>query len=180
MNSLLPYMTVRRTATAAAHCGPQRLDFRPLLPFATSSIDQPGAAVKSRDLMSTRGSRCKVSISAVIKCRGSAAVRDRRLGHARHSLDEWSPVATKRREICAFAQGVYGYPLSFLARPLDNPLLEKLIAHYRALSQNTPIDKNNSVREVLKRLKRGKDIGLLIDANTLESEGVFCDFFGAH
>lgn len=81
-------------------------------------------------------------------------------------------------ELCAFSQGVYGYPLSFLARPLDNPLLEKMIARYRALSQNTPIDKNNSVREVLKALKRGRDIGLLIDANTLESEGVFCDFFG--
>jgi Kdo2-lipid IVA lauroyltransferase/acyltransferase len=81
-------------------------------------------------------------------------------------------------ELCAFSQGVYGYPLSFLARPLDNPLLEKMIARYRALSQNLPIDKNNSVREVLKTLKRGKDIGLLIDANTLESEGVFCDFFG--
>lgn len=81
-------------------------------------------------------------------------------------------------ELCAFSQGVYGHPLSFLARPLDNPLLEKMIARYRALSQNTPIDKNNSVREVLKRLRQGKDIGLLIDANTLESEGVFCDFFG--
>jgi Kdo2-lipid IVA lauroyltransferase/acyltransferase len=81
-------------------------------------------------------------------------------------------------ELCAFSQGVYGYPLSFLARPLDNPLLEKMIAGYRALSQNLPIDKNNSVREVLKTLKRGKDLGLLIDANTLESEGVFCDFFG--
>jgi Kdo2-lipid IVA lauroyltransferase/acyltransferase len=81
-------------------------------------------------------------------------------------------------ELCAFAQGVYGHPLSFLARPLDNPLLEKLIARYRALSQNRPIDKNNSVREVLKQLRQGKDIGLLIDVNTLESEGVFCDFFG--
>jgi KDO2-lipid IV(A) lauroyltransferase len=81
-------------------------------------------------------------------------------------------------ELCAFSHGVYGYPLSFLARPLDNPLLEKMTARYRALSRNTPIDKNNSVREVLKQLKRGKDIGLLIDVNTLESEGVFCDFFG--
>lgn len=81
-------------------------------------------------------------------------------------------------ELCAFAHGVYGHPLSFLARPLDNPLLEKMINRYRALSQNTPIDKNHSVREVLKTLKQGKDVGLLIDANTLANEGVFCDFFG--
>ena len=81
-------------------------------------------------------------------------------------------------ELCAFAHGVYGHPLSFLARPLDNPLLERMIGRYRALSQNRPIDKNNSVREVLKTLKQGKDVGLLIDANTLANEGVFCDFFG--
>jgi KDO2-lipid IV(A) lauroyltransferase len=81
-------------------------------------------------------------------------------------------------ELCAFAHGVYGHPLSFLARPLDNPLLETLIGRYRALSQNTPIDKNQSVRKVLRTLRQGKDVGLLIDANTLASEGVFCDFFG--
>ncbi|MBI3652499.1 MAG: lysophospholipid acyltransferase family protein [Acidobacteria bacterium] len=81
-------------------------------------------------------------------------------------------------ELCAFAHGVYGHPLRFLARPLDNPLLETLINRYRALSQNLPIDKNNSVREVLKTLRSGNDVGLLIDANTLANEGVFCDFFG--
>src|SRR5262249_31342088 len=36
-------------------------------------------------------------------------------------------------ELCAFAQGVYGRPLSFLVRPLDNPLLDELINGYRSL-----------------------------------------------
>src|SRR5262249_27637577 len=81
-------------------------------------------------------------------------------------------------ELCAFAQGIYGHPLSFLVRPLDNPLLDNLINGYRSLSGNSTIDKNDWVRAVLKTLKSGRDVGLLIDINTVADEGVFCEFFG--
>jgi Kdo2-lipid IVA lauroyltransferase/acyltransferase len=81
-------------------------------------------------------------------------------------------------ELCAFAQGVYGRPLSFLVRPLDNPLLDRMIKRHRELSGNRTIDKNYSVKAVLQTLNRGEDVGLLIDVNTVGNEGVFCDFFG--
>jgi len=81
-------------------------------------------------------------------------------------------------ELCAFAQGVYGHPLSFLVRPLDNPLLDRMVSCYRELSGNRTIDKNKAVKPVLETLKRGQDVGLLIDANTQPDQGVFCDFFG--
>lgn len=81
-------------------------------------------------------------------------------------------------ELCAFAQGVYGHPLSFLVRPLDNPLLDRMIRRYRELSGNRTIDKNKAVRPVLEILRSGQDVGLLIDVNTLADQGVFCDFFG--
>lgn len=81
-------------------------------------------------------------------------------------------------ELCAFAQGVYGHPLSFLVRPLDNPLLDRLISSYRTRSGNRTIDKNDAVRAVLKQLRQGEDVGLLVDVNTVAEEGVFCDFFG--
>ena len=81
-------------------------------------------------------------------------------------------------ELCAFAQGVYGRPLSFLVRPLDNPFLDRMISRYRERSGNRTIDKNKSVRAVLEILKHGHDVGLLIDANTMSDQGVFCDFFG--
>jgi len=81
-------------------------------------------------------------------------------------------------ELCAFAQGVYGHPLSFLVRPLDNPLLDRMISGYRELSGNRTINKNKAVKPVLEVLKRGDDVGLLIDVNTLADQGVFCDFFG--
>ncbi len=81
-------------------------------------------------------------------------------------------------ELCAFAHGAYGHPLSFLVRPLDNPLLDRWISRYRELSGNRIIDKNRSVKAVLSSLKRGEGVGLLIDVNTLADQGVFCDFFG--
>jgi KDO2-lipid IV(A) lauroyltransferase len=81
-------------------------------------------------------------------------------------------------ELCAFAQGVYGHPLSFLVRPLDNPLLNRMLSHYRVISGNRTIDKNRAVKPVLEILRRGQDVGLLIDVNTLPDQGVFCDFFG--
>ena len=34
------------------------------------------------------------------------------------------------------------------------------------------------VKPVLEILRRGQDVGLLIDVNTLPDQGVFCDFFG--
>lgn len=81
-------------------------------------------------------------------------------------------------ELCAFAQGVYGHPLSFLVRQLDNPLLDRMVSHYRELSGNRTIDKNRAVKPVLEILKRGQDVGLLIDVNTMPDQGVFCEFFG--
>jgi Kdo2-lipid IVA lauroyltransferase/acyltransferase len=81
-------------------------------------------------------------------------------------------------ELCAFAHGLFGNKLNFLMRPIDNPLLDGMIDHYRSLSGNRTIDKNNSVKPVLKALAGGEAVGFLIDVNTLPDQGVFCDFFG--
>ncbi len=81
-------------------------------------------------------------------------------------------------ELSVFAHSVYGYPMSFLARRVDNPLVEKLAESYRSRFGNRSIDKKGSVREVLKTLKSGGVIGILADLNASREEGVFCDFFG--
>jgi len=81
-------------------------------------------------------------------------------------------------ELCAFAHGMFGNRLSFLVRPLDNPLIDAMITRYRTLSGNRVIDKNNSVKPVLRALHQGEPVGFLVDANTLPDQGVFCDFFG--
>ncbi|MBZ5699609.1 MAG: lysophospholipid acyltransferase family protein [Acidobacteriia bacterium] len=81
-------------------------------------------------------------------------------------------------ELAPFAQALFGYPLHFLVRAIDNPRVDALVTRYRCLSGNSPIEKNQSARAVLKVLAAGGTVGILADHNTLLSEGVFVDFFG--
>ncbi|HEX3377318.1 MAG TPA: lysophospholipid acyltransferase family protein [Candidatus Acidoferrales bacterium] len=81
-------------------------------------------------------------------------------------------------EIAPFAQALYGNPLHFLVRPIDNPLVDELIMKYRCSHGNQPIDKNQSARAVLKVLATKGTVGILADQNTQPAEGVFVDFFG--
>jgi KDO2-lipid IV(A) lauroyltransferase len=81
-------------------------------------------------------------------------------------------------ELAPFAQALYGNPLHFLVRPLDNARVDALVNHYRCLSGNTPIDKNQSARAMLKILREGGTVGILADQNASLEEGVFVDFFG--
>src|SRR5216683_802978 len=81
-------------------------------------------------------------------------------------------------ELAPFAQGLFGYPLHFLVRAIDNARVDALITRYRCLSGNSPIEKNQSARAVLKVLTAGGTVGVLADHNTLHTEGVFVDFFG--
>lgn len=81
-------------------------------------------------------------------------------------------------ELSSFAHALYGFPLHYMARPLDNRRLDDLVNRYRCLTGNLPIFKNESARAMLKTLHEAGTIGILADQNTLPAEGVFVDFFG--
>jgi KDO2-lipid IV(A) lauroyltransferase len=81
-------------------------------------------------------------------------------------------------ELSSFAHALFGFPLHYMARPLDNARLDALVNRYRGLSGNQPIFKNESARAMLKILKDAGTIGILADQNTMREEGVFVDFFG--
>jgi Kdo2-lipid IVA lauroyltransferase/acyltransferase len=81
-------------------------------------------------------------------------------------------------ELSSFAHALYGFPLHYMARPLDNPLIDALVNRYRCLSGNEPIFKNESARVLLRILHGKGTVGILADQNTMREEGVFVDFFG--
>ena len=81
-------------------------------------------------------------------------------------------------ELSSFAHALYGYPLHYTARPLDNKRLDALVNEYRCASGNKPIFKNESARIMLKILKDSATVGILADQNTMPEEGAFVDFFG--
>ena len=81
-------------------------------------------------------------------------------------------------ELSSFAHGVYGYPLNFIVREMDNAPIDCLINHYRTLSGGHAIAKTDASRQVLRAFQRGESVGILMDQNMLPGEGVFVDFFG--
>jgi len=81
-------------------------------------------------------------------------------------------------ELSSFAHALYGFPLHYMARPLDNLQLNALVNQYRCLSGNRPIYKNESARMLLKILRSAGTVGILADQNTMPDEGMFVDFFG--
>lgn len=81
-------------------------------------------------------------------------------------------------ELAPFAHALYGYPLHFLARPIENARVNALVDRYRCLSGNQPINKNQAARTILSILHGGGTVGILIDHNASLEEGVFVDFFG--
>ena len=81
-------------------------------------------------------------------------------------------------ELSSYAHALYGFPLHYMARPLDNRPLDALVNRYRGLSGNLPIYKNEAARVMLRVLKDAGTLGILADQNTMPGEGVFVDFFG--
>jgi KDO2-lipid IV(A) lauroyltransferase len=81
-------------------------------------------------------------------------------------------------ELSAFAHALYGHPLHFVMRPLDNPYLDRRARDYRTMHGNIPILKDDPVRELLRAMKEGATVGILMDTNMMPPQGVFVDFFG--
>jgi KDO2-lipid IV(A) lauroyltransferase len=81
-------------------------------------------------------------------------------------------------ELLPAAHALYGHPLSFVTRPLDNPRLEEYLRAARQASGNTVISKKDSARRILEALRAGRDVGLLVDHNTSLQEGIYADLFG--
>ena len=81
-------------------------------------------------------------------------------------------------ELMAMAQGFKGYRMGLIARRLDNPYLHGLLETLRCSTGNFVIDKMEGFRPMLKTMKEGKGIAILIDQNVTTEERVFVDFFG--
>jgi KDO2-lipid IV(A) lauroyltransferase len=81
-------------------------------------------------------------------------------------------------ELSAFAHALLSAPMHVVARPLDNPLLERLVARRRTASGNRIIQKKDFARGILRALENNEAVGILIDQNSSLEEGVFVDFFG--
>jgi KDO2-lipid IV(A) lauroyltransferase len=81
-------------------------------------------------------------------------------------------------ELSSFALSLFGHPLSFLVRRIDNPKIEAMVERARTHLGNRTIDKRSAAREMLQILGENGTLGILVDLNTLDREAIFVDFFG--
>lgn len=81
-------------------------------------------------------------------------------------------------EMLVFAFAALYEPIAYLARPLDNPLLENFTARLRSRFGNRPLNKSGSAMTAVRLLRSGEILGVLADINAHPKEGVFVDFFG--
>ena len=81
-------------------------------------------------------------------------------------------------ERVAFLQAAMGHPLWMVARPLDNPRLERFFQGLREGTGNKVVHKRNAVREMVRGLKKGAGIAFVVDQNFGEEGRIFVPFFG--
>ncbi len=80
-------------------------------------------------------------------------------------------------EFNGFAFHLLGYSAGAVARPLDNPLLERYIRGIRTSRGQQIWDKFGALRSVARVLRDGKGFGILVDQDAGQ-RGVFVPFFG--
>jgi Kdo2-lipid IVA lauroyltransferase/acyltransferase len=81
-------------------------------------------------------------------------------------------------ELSAFAHALLSGPMHVVVRPLDNPLIDRLVERRRSGSGNRLISKTDYARSILKALAANEAVGILIDQNASPENGTFVKFFG--
>jgi Kdo2-lipid IVA lauroyltransferase/acyltransferase len=81
-------------------------------------------------------------------------------------------------ELSSFYHSLMGYPMSMIARPLDNRRLDEFVNGIRCLYGNRVVPKDNFARGLLRAMRANRTVGILMDTNMTPPQGVFVDFFG--
>jgi Kdo2-lipid IVA lauroyltransferase/acyltransferase len=81
-------------------------------------------------------------------------------------------------ELHGLAHGWLFGSIGVIARPLDNPALDARLCAVRGQGGNTVISKRKALASVLRLLREGKGVAVLIDQNVQAKDGIFVDYFG--
>lgn len=81
-------------------------------------------------------------------------------------------------ELLAASHALSALPLSVVIRPMDHPLVDRIVERFRRRSRVELITKRQALPAIRDALRRGRMVGILQDQNASRSEGVFVPFFG--
>jgi len=81
-------------------------------------------------------------------------------------------------ELAALTTGALFGPLTIVGRKLDSPTMNRILRKNREQFDIEALDKRGAMKGLIRALKEGRMVGLLVDQNTAEDEGILVDFFG--
>lgn len=81
-------------------------------------------------------------------------------------------------ELQALVHGWIFGPLAVVARPLDNPGLDRRLCATRSASGNEVVYKQKALARVMRALRQGGGGAILVDQNVQAQDGIFVEFFG--
>lgn len=81
-------------------------------------------------------------------------------------------------ELSAFAHALLTQTMHIVVRPLDNPLVDALVEQRRAMTGNVILGKRDGMRPLFRALEANQDVGILVDQNVAQEDGIFVEFFG--
>jgi len=81
-------------------------------------------------------------------------------------------------ELGALAIGARFTPIAIVGRPLDNRALDAVLRATREQFGITMIPKSRALPMMMKSLKAGTPVGVVVDQNTRTKDGLLVDFFG--
>ena len=82
-------------------------------------------------------------------------------------------------EAAAQTVALYGGSMDVVGRPMDNPYLDRDLTRLRTRFGNRVLDKRGAARGIIKALRRGGAVGILIDQRSPDyQDGVEVPFFG--
>ena len=80
-------------------------------------------------------------------------------------------------EVGNYTTGLLGFPTFAVARPMDNPLLDRFFKQFRAAHGQTILPKQGSARQIAAALETGQSLAILCD-QWGGNKGCRVDFFG--
>jgi KDO2-lipid IV(A) lauroyltransferase len=81
-------------------------------------------------------------------------------------------------EMCAYAYGLFGNPVSLVHQTIKNPLVDDYVERLRSGGGTRLFRKQGAARSVLRALKERQLVVLPLDQNQSRRAGIFVDFFG--
>jgi KDO2-lipid IV(A) lauroyltransferase len=80
-------------------------------------------------------------------------------------------------ELQAIASAPLAGRISVVARPLDNPALDRRLVGLRTSTGNTVVYKQKALAQVMRTIREGGIVAIVIDQNVQAKDGIFVRFF---